>query len=174
MPSQPNTAEAVHGEAPADLPGSERMARAEQTIRNLGDPEALCAGPVVPRAQCSRRIGVLVVPFGGRLGGVLRGSARSGGVRASPAQTVSRVWVGSSPEQDEARGLLYQWLNRWSQKPSYTWRALHRVLKRFHMPPPRIVEQVRQKVTETGQTVWKIGQKLAVDLLGPHYRKARA
>jgi len=74
----------------------------------------------------------------------------------------------------QVRGLLYKWLNRRSQKPSYTWRALHRVLKRFHIPPPRIVEQVRQKVTETCQTVWKIGQKLAVDLFGPHYRKARA
>lgn len=39
LPSEPNTAEAVPGEASADLPGSQSVARVEQTIRNRGDPE---------------------------------------------------------------------------------------------------------------------------------------
>ena len=69
--------------------------------------------------------------------------------------------------------LLYKWLNRRSQKRSYTWRALVRVLTRFEVPRPKIVEQGR-KVIESCQLVWKFGQVLAVDLYGPHYRKASA
>ena len=69
--------------------------------------------------------------------------------------------------------LLYKWLNRRSQKRSYTWRALVRVLTRFEVPRPKIVEQGR-KVIESCQLVWKFGQVLAVDLYGPHYRRASA
>jgi RNA-directed DNA polymerase len=36
---------------------------------------------------------------------------------------------------------LYKWLNRRSQKRSVTWAAFNRLLSRFHIPPPRIVEQ---------------------------------
>jgi group II intron reverse transcriptase/maturase len=69
--------------------------------------------------------------------------------------------------------LLHKWLNRRSQKRSYTWRALIRLLTRYQVPRPKIVEQGR-KVIESCQLVWKLGQVLAVDLYGPHYRKARA
>ena len=35
---------------------------------------------------------------------------------------------------------LYQWLNRRSQRKSVSWPALNRMLARFQVPPPRIVE----------------------------------
>ena len=41
---------------------------------------------------------------------------------------------------------LHKWLNRRSQRHSLTWPALHRVLERFHVPPPRIVEKPRQQM----------------------------
>lgn len=69
--------------------------------------------------------------------------------------------------------LLYKWLNRRSQKRSYTWRGLVRLLTRYKVPRPKIVEQGR-KIIESCRIVWKVGQVLAPDLLGPHYRPARA
>lgn len=36
---------------------------------------------------------------------------------------------------------LYKWLNRRSQKRSYTWPALNRLLARFQVPKPRIMEK---------------------------------
>ena len=68
------------------------------------------------------------------------------------------------------KGLLYKWLNRRSHKRSFTWDTFYRLIKRFEIPPPRIVEQTRQRLVGSCQTVWKIGQTIAVDLFGPHYR----
>jgi len=70
-------------------------------------------------------------------------------------------------------GLLYKWLNRRSQKRSYTWRALTRLLTRYEVPRPRIVEQ-GGKLIESCQLVWKFGQGLAQDLYGQHYWRASA
>ena len=36
---------------------------------------------------------------------------------------------------------LHKWLNRRSQRPSLTWPALNRMLARFQVPKPRIVEK---------------------------------
>ena len=36
---------------------------------------------------------------------------------------------------------LYKWLNRRSQRKSLTWPAVNRLLARFQVPPPRIVEK---------------------------------
>ena len=36
---------------------------------------------------------------------------------------------------------LYKWLNRRSQRKSLTWRGINRLLERFHVRAPRIVEQ---------------------------------
>ena len=72
------------------------------------------------------------------------------------------------------KGLLHKWLNRRSQKHGFTWDTFFRLLKRFEIPPPRIVEQTRQRLVGSCQMVWKIGQTIAVDLFGPHYREARA
>jgi len=41
--------------------------------------------------------------------------------------------------------LLHKWLNRRSQRRSLTWRALNRLLARFQVPRPRIVEKKWQQ-----------------------------
>ena len=74
----------------------------------------------------------------------------------------------------QVRGLLYKWLNRRSQKRSYTWRALYRLLERASVPRPKIVETGRKRFIESCQLVWKLGQVLAQDLYGNHYRRASA
>lgn len=43
-----------------------------------------------------------------------------------------------------ANRTIFKWLNRRSQKRSYTWQAYNRLLKRFKVPPPRIVEKPNQ------------------------------
>ena len=70
--------------------------------------------------------------------------------------------------------LLYKWLNRRSQKRSYSWSALRRLLQRFGVPPPRIVEQARKEVHEPGPAGWEFGQIVVVNLFGEHYRPASA
>jgi RNA-directed DNA polymerase len=42
--------------------------------------------------------------------------------------------------------LLFKWLNRRSQKRSYTWDSYNRLLKRFQVPQPRIVEKPQVKM----------------------------
>ena len=74
----------------------------------------------------------------------------------------------------QVRGLLYKWLNRRSQKRSYTWRALYRLLERANVPRPKIVETGRKRFLESCQLVWQLGQALAQDLYGKHYQKASA
>jgi RNA-directed DNA polymerase len=57
--------------------------------------------------------------------------------------------------------LLFKWLNRRSQRPSYTWRAFHRLLDRFGVPAPRIVESERKQLAIPCCWGWKLGQLLA-------------
>jgi len=40
----------------------------------------------------------------------------------------------------ETRRILFKWLNRRSQRRSYTWKAFNRLLQRFKVTPPRVVE----------------------------------
>lgn len=47
---------------------------------------------------------------------------------------------------EETRRTLYKWLNRRSQRPSMTWRAIDRLMERFQIPPPRIVEKPGQRM----------------------------
>ena len=47
---------------------------------------------------------------------------------------------------DETRRTLYKWLNRRSQRPSMTWREIDRLMERFQIPRPRIVEKKDQKM----------------------------
>jgi RNA-directed DNA polymerase len=47
---------------------------------------------------------------------------------------------------EETRRTLYKWLNRRSQRPSMTWRAVNRLMERFQIPRPRIVEKRGQKM----------------------------
>jgi hypothetical protein len=70
--------------------------------------------------------------------------------------------------------MLFKWLNRRSQKSSYTWEAFQRLTERYKLPAPKIVEQRGGVKTETCQLVWKFGQALAQDLYGKDYRPARA
>ena len=47
---------------------------------------------------------------------------------------------------EDTRRTLYKWLNRRSQRRSMTWRAVDRLMERFQIPPPRIVEKPGQKM----------------------------
>ena len=47
---------------------------------------------------------------------------------------------------DETCRTLYQWLNRRSQRPSVSWAALNRLLERFQVPRPRIMEKRGQRM----------------------------
>ena len=47
---------------------------------------------------------------------------------------------------EETRRTLYKWLNRRSQRPSMSWRAVDRLMERFQIPRPRIVEKKGQKM----------------------------
>jgi group II intron reverse transcriptase/maturase len=48
---------------------------------------------------------------------------------------------------DETRRTLYKWLNRRSQRRSLRWRGLNRLLQRFQVPIPRIVEKRGQRMS---------------------------
>lgn len=65
--------------------------------------------------------------------------------------------------------LLFKWLNRRSQKSSYTWRTFNRLLKRFRVPAPRIVEHERKQLAIPYCWGGKLGQLLArhMDLRPP-------
>ena len=47
---------------------------------------------------------------------------------------------------EETRRTLHKWLNRRSQRKSLSWRAVDRLLERFRIPRPRIVEKAGQKM----------------------------
>lgn len=64
----------------------------------------------------------------------------------------------------QTTGVLFKWLNRRSQKTSYTWRAFRRLLNRFQVPPPRIVENERTQLALPCCWGWKLGQILAREL----------
>jgi hypothetical protein len=46
----------------------------------------------------------------------------------------------------EVQRILYKWLNRRSQRRSYTWKQLFRLLKRHGVPSPRIVDDRQMKM----------------------------
>jgi group II intron reverse transcriptase/maturase len=96
----------------------------------------------------------------------LRGHWNYYGVIGNSDSLVQYDWL--------TRGLLFKWLNRRSQKRSYPWEAFHRLVDRYKLPAPRIVEQCGTVKTATCQLVWRFGQVLAQDLFGKHYRPARA
>ena len=75
---------------------------------------------------------------------------------------------------EQTTQLLYKWLNRRSQKRSYTWKALNRLMERYETPRPKVVEKSGAKMTESCRLVWKVGQTLAQGLYGQHYRPASA
>jgi group II intron reverse transcriptase/maturase len=60
--------------------------------------------------------------------------------------------------------VLHKWLNRRSQRRSLTWRALNRLLARFQVPRPRIVEKTGKR--RPCQPELSLGQRL-LDFLRP-------
>jgi hypothetical protein len=67
--------------------------------------------------------------------------------------------------------VLFQWLNRRSQRRSYTWPTFERLLCRFEVEMPKVVEQtgglVRDLRRWTEEQAGRLGQ---VQLFGGHYR----
>jgi RNA-directed DNA polymerase len=85
--------------------------------------------------------------------------------------------IGNSQSLSDYRTLtlraLYYWLNRRSQRRSYTWRSFNRLLKRFGVPLPRI--KPKANATELmSKLPWSDAQAAGVNLLGPHYKPCRA
>lgn len=73
----------------------------------------------------------------------------------------------------QTTGVLFKWLNRRSQKTSYTWPSFRRLLNRFQVPAPRIVENERNQMALPCSWGWKLGQLLARDLiLRPNQQRA--
>jgi group II intron reverse transcriptase/maturase len=69
---------------------------------------------------------------------------------------------------------LFKWLNRRSQRRSYTWRAFNRLLQRFAVPMPRIVEGAKEKLGLKDKPGWNVQQARGMNLLGAHYVASRA
>jgi len=71
----------------------------------------------------------------------------------------------------ETNRLLFKWLNRRSQRRSFTWPAFNRLLKRFKVPPPRVVETARGILNLPCRADWNPQQAAQVNLLGDAYRR---
>ena len=67
---------------------------------------------------------------------------------------------------------LFYWLNRCSQKRSYTWDAYNRLLKRYQVPPPRIVE--KGKGRKPCQLVLNLAARIVHAVLGKPRQEAHA
>ncbi len=74
----------------------------------------------------------------------------------------------------ETSRILFKWLNRRSQRRSLRWSAFNRLLKRFQVPPPRVVERTPGVRRLPGLPAWSLKQTSQVKLFGAHYRAARA
>jgi len=68
----------------------------------------------------------------------LRGYWNYYGVRGN-ARSLSRFY-------DQCQRLLFKWLNRRSQKRSYTWEGFAAMMRKFSIPTPRIVELPYQPI----------------------------
>ncbi len=64
--------------------------------------------------------------------------------------------------------ILFKWLNRRSQRRSYTWRSFNRLLQRFTVPLPRIVEGAKAKLGLQDKPGWRAEQVRGVNLFGRH------
>jgi group II intron reverse transcriptase/maturase len=83
------------------------------------------------------------------------------------AKSLSRYYT-------ETNRILFKWLNRRSQRRSYTWRAFNRLLQRFKVPPPRIAETVGGASSRPRRADGHAEQVSQVNLFGTRYRAARA
>jgi RNA-directed DNA polymerase len=85
--------------------------------------------------------------------------------------------IGNSESLSDYRTLtlraLFKWLNRRSQKRSYTWRNFNRLLKRFGVPLPRIMAKARSTELRS-QPQWSGEPAQGVNLFGLSYVASRA
>lgn len=85
--------------------------------------------------------------------------------------------IGNSESLSDYRTLtlraLCKWLNRRSQRGSYTWRNFNRLLQRFGVPLPRINKQARNPELRS-KPEWSAGQAMGVNLFGNPYVARRA
>lgn len=74
----------------------------------------------------------------------------------------------------QTSGILFRWLNRRSQRRSYTWETFHRLIKRHAIPLPRIMEKAKNW-TGLPSRHERSGQRITgINLLGTHYVASRA
>ncbi len=66
----------------------------------------------------------------------------------------------------ETSRILYKWLNRRSQRRSFTWRTFDRLLQRFKVPPPRVVERAGGSLRLRGPAEWDLEQLSQIKLYG--------
>ena len=85
--------------------------------------------------------------------------------------------IGNSESLSDYRTLtlrvLFKKLNRRSQRRSYTWRSFNRLLQRFGVPLPRIMEKASSTELRS-KPEWRAGQVAGVNLFGHHFAASRA
>lgn len=69
--------------------------------------------------------------------------------------------------------VLFKWLNRRSQRKSYTWTEFNQVLHYYRIPPPKVWEKMPGQ-SESARPKVKRVPIAEVNLFGKHYRPARA
>ena len=74
----------------------------------------------------------------------------------------------------QTRGILFQWVNRRSQRRSYTWATFDRLLERYQVPRPRIVEKARGRIELPSGHVGRAEPVQGMNLFGAHYVTCRA
>ena len=74
----------------------------------------------------------------------------------------------------QTQRILFKWLNRRSQRKSYSWEAFNRLLQRFQVPPPRIMETVPEGTVLPSRPRGNPEQGRPVNLFGDSYRACRA
>ena len=71
----------------------------------------------------------------------------------------------------QTRRVLFGWLNRRSQRRSYTWARFERLLKRFEVTMPRVVERIRGAVRDLSHWTEEHAAQLGhIPLFGEHCR----
>jgi group II intron reverse transcriptase/maturase len=83
-------------------------------------------------------------------------------------------WQSLAQYAYQTQRILFKWLNRRSQRKSYSWEAFNRLLKRFKVPPPRIVEKVQGRFGLPSRLGWSMAQVRQTNLFGRSYRASRA
>jgi len=81
---------------------------------------------------------------------------------------------GQPTIQRRTSRIMFRWLNQRSQRRSLTWSAFNRLLKRFQVPPPRVVERTTGVRRLSGLPERSLKQRSPVKLFGEHYRAACA